>query len=379
MTSDPAEVTSTDDVRRPLVSIIVPARNEEASITFALDSIASQTYPRDLIEVAVIDGGSTDRTAVVAAGEIDGCGYARFAVLNNPVGSTPTNLNMGMRWAKGDIVVRVDARSSPPPDYVTRLVEVMSDLSIAVSGGSQIASPRSDSVIHQAIARALNNRLGMGGASYRRAGAPSGTTDTAYLGVFRRAQLSEAGGWNPDYPTNQDFELNQRMMQFGSVWFEADLPVRYLPRGDLRGLVAQYHRFGRWKATYWSNGNRPGRRQWVLLGGPTLALLAGLPALLWIASTVGVGITALAIAAMCLAGVLMLDAMGGHTTGAALPTRVVAGCANVAIGASWYGGVARQMIFRTDPSASASGQATTGRKTTATKQRSPRVKKSQRQ
>lgn len=358
MTSENVESASTDADPPPLVSIVVPARNEEASIAFALDSIAAQSYPRERIEVVVVDGGSTDRTAAVAAGQIDSLGYARFAVLDNPVGSTPTNLNMGLAWCRGDIVVRVDARSSPPQDYVARLVDVMNDSRIAVAGGSQIASPRSDSVIHQAIARALNNRLGMGGASYRRTGAASGTTDTAYLGVFRRSQLDEAGGWNPDYPTNQDFELNQRMMRFGSVWFEAGLPVRYLPRGDLKSLVSQYHRFGRWKATYWSDGNRPGTRQWVLLAIPTLGLVAGFPVAALFASTVGVPQTAAGLLAAGVIGAVSLDALGGHTTGARVATRILAGLSNVAIGASWYSGVVRQTLLPTDATTSTSGQAT---------------------
>lgn len=363
----------------PLVSIIVPARNEAASISFALDAIAAQTYPRDLMEVVVVDGSSTDRTAAVAASELDHCGYARFAVLNNPIGSTPTNLNMGLDWSIGDIVVRVDARSAPPADYIERLVDVMHDSTIAVCGGSQIASPRSERVVHQAIARALNNRLGMGGASYRRAGAASGATDTAYLGVFRRSQLAETGGWNPDYPTNQDFELNQRMMQFGSVWFEAGLPVHYLPRSDLRSLVAQYHRFGRWKATYWSNGNRPGKRQWILLGGPTLTMLIGAPALLALVLSIGVFTTLAGVIAAGAAGALMLDALGGHSARAGLLTRLVAGCANLAIGASWYSGVVRQTVLRTDASTSTSGQATTLKQPAATKLQTSRAKKSQRQ
>ncbi len=328
----------------PLVSIVIPARNEEASISFALGGISVQTYPHDRIEVVVVDGGSTDRTAAVAAGEIDGCGFARFAVLDNPIGSTPTNLNMGLDWSQGDVVVRIDARSCPPPDYVERLVEVMSDRSIAVSGGSQIAMARSGSVLDQAIARALNNRWGMGGSSYRRAGASSGTTDTVYLGVFRRVQLVEAGGWNPDYPTNQDFELNQRMMQFGSVWFEAALPVGYLPRADLRGLFAQYHRFGRWKATYWSHGNRPGTRQWVLLSGPTLGLVAGVPMVWLIGSTLGWPLFAALGLVAGIAAVFTLDALGGHAAAAGLRIRALAGLSNVAIGASWYLGVVRQMF-----------------------------------
>ena len=135
-------------------------------------------------------------------------------------------------------------------------------------GGSQVAVPRSDSTQDLGIARALNNKYGMGLSRYRR-GARSGPSDTVYLGAFRTAELRRAGGWDERLATNQDFDLNRRMAEFGIVWFEAGLPVGYLPRASVAELFHQYHRFGRWKVRYWrTTGDRPQRRQLILLLGP---------------------------------------------------------------------------------------------------------------
>ncbi len=322
-----------------LVTVVIPARNEGQSINAALDAVLAQTYPLASTEVVVVDGNSTDDTAAIASAALDGKGLHRWAVINNPVGATPSNLNAGLAWAEGEILVRVDSRSLIAPDYVERLVAVLDDDTIAVAGGSQVAVPRSDGLKDRAIARALNNRFGMGGSRYRRPGAESGRVDTVYLGVFRTEQLRAAGGWNEDFPTNQDFELNRRMAQFGDIWFEAGLPVGYSGRATLREIGQQYHRFGRWKVRYWRRtGDRPQLRQIVLL------LLALVPiAVLALAFAIGAGVV-LALLALIAPGLLFIDAIGGQRRAAGLGIRLVAGLTNVIVGLGWWTGVARQFF-----------------------------------
>lgn len=319
----------------PLVSVVIPARNEERSIRDAIQSVAKQRYPVGSLEVVVVDGDSTDGTVAEATAAADGAGFHRFEVVPNPDAATPSNLNRGLAWAEGEILVRVDARSRIPDDYVSTLVDVLSTRpDVSVCGGSQVAIERSDRLVHRAIARALNNRLGMGGARYRRPGAASGPTDTAYLGVFRTDQLSEIGGWNPDYPTNQDFELNQRLARLGTVWFEAGLPVRYVPRATVGEIVRQYRRFGGWKVRYWRDGHRPRPRQVVLLVAPPLVA----------AGALGVAVThgaagVLVVAAVGTAGALAID-VAGAAAPADLGVRMAAGSINLLIGAAWFSGVA---------------------------------------
>ncbi len=202
-------------------------------------------------------------------------GFERVQIVDNPDGSTPSNLNAGLAIARGTYICRVDARSIIPANYVSRCVELMSsDMDLAVVGGAQLASPRSAKARDLGIARALNNKWGMGLSKYR-SGSPSGPTDTVYLGAFRTEQLRSAGGWDERFATNQDFELNRRMSKSGLVWFDSSLAVNYLPRTTIGELFAQYRRFGRWKVRYWRlTGDRPRPRQWILLTGPGLAAIA---------------------------------------------------------------------------------------------------------
>ncbi len=129
------------------------ARNEETSLSAALDSVLGQTFPLEDMEIVVVDGASTDDTPLVAKRCLDGTPLRRWAVLTNHEATTPTNLNMGLDWAEGDIVVRVDARSTLPNDYVERTVEVLADELIAVVGGRQSAEPAERGLVCRSIAR----------------------------------------------------------------------------------------------------------------------------------------------------------------------------------------------------------------------------------
>lgn len=254
--------------RTPLVTVVIPARNEAADIERCLEAVAKQDYPADRLEVLVVDGASTDGTVAVAEAAFDRLGVPG-RVIANAVGTTPSNLNTALAEASGDVLCRVDARSIVPPEYVSRVVDLLSEFpDIAVVGGAQVALARSEESMARGVARALNNHWGMGFSRYRR-GAASGPSDTVYLGAFRTAQLRESGGWDERLRTNQDFDLNRRMSRMGTVWFDAELNVGYLPRPTVAELFNQYRRFGQWKVRYWRMTNdRPQCRQVVLVLGP---------------------------------------------------------------------------------------------------------------
>jgi succinoglycan biosynthesis protein ExoA len=255
-----------------LVTVLVPARNEAADIPKCLARIRAQDYPHDLLEVLVVDGASSDGTAERASLLLQESDFRHAAVMTNAEGSTPSNLNRGLAGATGEILCRVDARSLIPPDYVSRCVDLLTSMAeVVVVGGSQIAVPPRQDAVGRGIARALNNRWAMGLSRYRR-GAQSGPTDTVYLGAFRTEEVRKAGGWDERLSTNQDFDLNRRLGQLGTVWFESSLGVGYVPRSTLPELFRQYRRFGRWKVRYWRlTHERPQARQLALLTAPVAA------------------------------------------------------------------------------------------------------------
>lgn len=322
-----------------LLSIVIPARNERDSIAGAIDAVLAQDVPLSAVEVVVVDGGSSDDTARIAKEALHRSDLARWDVISNPVGTTPSNLNAGLRWARGDVLIRVDARSSIPSDYVRRMAAVLDDPAIAVVGGHQCATVgEAASDMARGIARALENPLVNGGSRYRNHTASSGPCDTAYLGVFRTSQLRSIGGWSEEFTSNQDFDLARRMRVLGTIWYEAGLPVGYQPRSTHRDLLRQYRRFGTWKARYWKwTGDRPTARQLVLLGAPPLAACVA------VVATVRSPARAVLLLTAAVAGLFGIDAAGSHAP-APLRSRLHAVLAMVVIGGGWWSGCAQERL-----------------------------------
>ena len=324
----------------PVVTVLVPARNEAADLPACLAAVGAQDYPLDRIEVVLVDGASTDGTGPLAERLLAGAGYRRAVVVPNPAATTPSNLNAGLAVAEGEILCRVDARSRIPTDYVARCAEVLTTRAdVVVTGGSQVALATRPGPVSAGIARALNNRWATGFARYRR-GAASGPSDTVYLGAFRTADVRAAGGWDERFPTNQDFELNRRLGRRGLVWFEAGLDVGYVPRASVRELFAQYHRFGRWKVRYWRRtGDQPRPRQIALLAAPPLVAVLGVVALSQPASR----LAALALAAVA---AVVIEANGTRGPSSGPMARLVAVVAMGAVAVGWNAGTWHEVVRR---------------------------------
>jgi glycosyltransferase involved in cell wall biosynthesis len=324
----------------PLVSVIVPAREEAADITGCLDAVAAQDYPMDRLEVLVVDAASLDGTAETARRSLARWDFEVAAVLSNDGGTASSNLNVGLARSTGAVVCRVDARTRIEPHYVRTCVNVLAARpEVAVVGGAQVALPRDRTARGIGIARALNNRWSMGGSRYRRA-ATSGASDTVYLGTFRREQLVEAGGWDERLVSNQDFDLNQRMLSSGLVWFDATLRSGYLPRASWTQLWRQYHRFGRAKVRYWRQAAaRPQSRQWVLMLAPPFGAVAVAAALLlsgWPARLAAVGV--LAVVAV------LIEALGSSGPRGGIGARVLSLVSMGIVAGAWWAGVVREAI-----------------------------------
>lgn len=324
------------DERTFRAAVLIPARNEADVIGRCLEHVLRQDLPIDELEIIVVDGGSLDGTGDAAAAILERSRVGRWEVPRNPVGTTPSNLNLGLTRVTAPIVCRVDSRSFIPADYVRRVCEVLEARpEVTVVGGAQVAVPRSEAVRDVGVARALNNRLGMGLSRYRR-GARSGPADTVYLGAFRTAELRGVGGWDDRFATNQDFDLNRRLARSGTVWFQSGLEVGYLPRETVGEIFAQYRRFGQWKARYWRlSGERPRPRQLFLLGVP---MIAGVLVL------VGLVKRPRATLAIVAAGAVAIEAVGSPSAERDPRSHVMSLVALGAVGTGWWAGVVEGLV-----------------------------------
>ena len=227
-----------------MVTIAMPCLDEERFIEACVRSVLAQDYPKDRIEVLVADGMSMDATreilAKLAAED------PRIRVIDNPERIQAAGMNHIIRAARGDVVVRMDVHCEYANDYVRKCVEVLEQTGADNVGGAQRA--RATTLFQRALCAALESPLGVGGAKYRSSD-NEGFVDTVFLGAFRRRVFESIGMYDPHAITNEDAELNQRIVdRGGKVYLSRDIVVHYHPRESLRALAKQYFKYGRGRA-----------------------------------------------------------------------------------------------------------------------------------
>jgi succinoglycan biosynthesis protein ExoA len=225
------------------VSVIIPVRNEEKFIARCLQSVVDQDYPQDRMEVLVVDGGSEDRTQEI--GSEFRARYPRIELLDNPKLNAPAGLNLGIREARGDIIIRVDGHCSLEADYVSQCVRCLRETGADNVGGLMQAVGQDD--VSQVIALAISSLFGSGGSKFHYA-AREQYVDTVYLGAFRRSVFDKVGLFNEKLVRNQDYELNYRIRSAGGkVFLSPAIKSSYYGRSTLRDLWHQYFQYGFWK------------------------------------------------------------------------------------------------------------------------------------
>ncbi|HZC06343.1 MAG TPA: glycosyltransferase family 2 protein [Ktedonobacterales bacterium] len=226
----------------PFVSVIMPVRNEEGFIARSLGAALSQNYPPERIEVLVADGQSDDRTREVIASLP---GAERVRVIDNPQRRQAFGLNLALRQARGDIIVRVDGHTIIAPDYVRQCVRALRE-SGAVNVGGRM-EPQGATPIGRAIAAAGASRFGVPTA-FHVSPAPQ-FTDTVYMGAWPREALLAAGGFDERLRVNEDYELNHRLRRAGGrVYLSPAIRSTYFGRQTLSALARQYFAYG-WDRT----------------------------------------------------------------------------------------------------------------------------------
>lgn len=222
----------------PTVSILLPTHTERGFIRDCLETIRRQDYD-NLLEVLVIDGGSTDGTTAIA--ERFG---APFVVVDNPGVTAASAMNVGIARAKGEVIVRMDAHALYAPDYVRRSVEVLLETGADNVGGRM--APVGRSRFGRAVAAVTTTPLVMGPGKFHYSSARE-EVDTVFLGCWYRSTLVELGGFD-DHSLQwaaEDHELNLRLRQSGGrILLDPAIRSTYFPRETARSLARQYHNYG---------------------------------------------------------------------------------------------------------------------------------------
>jgi len=228
---------------QPFVTIIVPMRNEEEFIAACLESLRRQRYPADRLEILVLDGNSTDHSVEIV--KAISTNDPRVRLLPNPQRLQAAGMNLGIREARGEFIVRADAHAEYGPEYVAKCIEHLAAGRAENVGGPQ--HPAGAGYFGRAVAVALQTPLGAGNAPYRLAREVR-YADTVWLGAWRTDTLRELGGFRDDMAANEDYELNCRLRERGGrILLDPSLPSTYYPRTSPRRLWRQYFNYGQGK------------------------------------------------------------------------------------------------------------------------------------
>ncbi|RLG06999.1 MAG: hypothetical protein DRN59_02025 [Thaumarchaeota archaeon] len=121
----PTILSLANDGGLPLVSVVIPAHNEDGTVSQAIESVLDQTYPRT--EVIVVDDGSTDNTAEIASGYAERYPDRVKIVKHEKNLGKFEALNSGMDEARGELIYHMDADGYLAPDNIERMVSAFND------------------------------------------------------------------------------------------------------------------------------------------------------------------------------------------------------------------------------------------------------------
>lgn len=208
----------------PPVSVVVCAYNAGETLDDCLASLSAVTYPR--FEVVLVDDGSTDTTATIAAR------FPAVKVVRVPNGGLAAARNVGLAHATGDIVAYTDADVRVDPDWLTYLVQPLLASAVAGSGGPNVV-PADDPWVAHAVARAP------GGPTHVMLDDRIAEHVPGCNMAFRRTALEAIGGFNPVYlRAGDDVDICWRLQAHGHT-------IGFAPAA----LVWHHHRTS--VAAYW--------------------------------------------------------------------------------------------------------------------------------
>ena len=209
-----------------MISVVVPAYNEEQNIAICLESLCRQTLPRVQYEIIVVDGESKDRTREIAARYAD----MVFIQTSKKVGGAR---NDGVKAAKGEIIATTDADCILPPHWIKRIAEDFKDPSIVQVYGP--VYPIEEGIGNQFSLLLANtfSRVGY----YSRTFYYTLGCNTA----FRKDAFLKAGMYRC-IDAGDDLEIAMRLKDLGRIYFDNRLKVGFSMR--------RYQKFGTMQSLY---------------------------------------------------------------------------------------------------------------------------------
>lgn len=229
-----------------LVSFCVIAYNEEKAIYSLFKDIVDQDYPHDKMEVVLVDAMSTDQTKQLMMDfSKKEHGFKRVVVLNNEKKIQAAGWNVAIKEARGDIILRIDAHTMIPSDFVTKNVQcILSGEN--VSGGRRPNVVEDETPWKHTLLLAESSMFGSSIAPYRK-GNHKTYVKSVFHGAYRKEVFEKAGLFNENLGRTEDNEMHYRIRKAGyKICFNPDIISYQNIRNSWLGMLRQKYGNGHW-------------------------------------------------------------------------------------------------------------------------------------
>jgi len=215
------------------VSVIIPVRNERSRLKECLAALVEQDYPAERMEILVVDGRSDDGTRGVIK---EFCmRHKHVRMLKNYRRTTAHGLNIGIKEARGRVLVRVDGDVVVEPNCISECVRTLDETGADTVAG--VVLPRAESTFHRAMIGAICSAFSWGISSFRRWRARR-HVDSVPCGAYRREVFEKIGLFDDDLKKYHTDELSCRLRRVGGT-------ITVNPK------IRAYHRFRSNLAKLW--------------------------------------------------------------------------------------------------------------------------------
>jgi glycosyltransferase involved in cell wall biosynthesis len=233
--------------RTPLISVVIPVRNEEAHLGTVLQGLLDQEYPKDRFEIIVADGNSTDGTAKVVE-KIASISPTRIELFANPVQRSSAGRNVGVQNSSGELIVFVDGHCHiPSKTFLQDAARLFEETGADCLCRPQPLETNGNSFFQKGVAQARATALGHGRDSSIYNLIYEGPVNPSSAGAFyRRTVFERVGLYDENFDAAEDVEFNYRVFKSGlASYISPRLAIEYQPRSTLQGLWRQMARYGK--------------------------------------------------------------------------------------------------------------------------------------
>lgn len=208
------------------ISIVIPTYNDNYYLNKLIKDILNQNYPHNDIELIIVEAGKNNEKDLLKLISDSGIKLKyehRFKLSRNK------SLNLGFKLSKNDLIVRLDARTHIPKNYLIEIEKLSNSVNCTNVGGVKV--PIGETVKQKFLSKIMSNPFCLGGAKFRQRDY-EGYADTVYLGCYKRKEVQNNFFFDEKYDgISEDADFNFKLTKSGhQTYISSKIKVYYYCR-----------------------------------------------------------------------------------------------------------------------------------------------------